>query len=97
MVTLYQLAQQTKPGDRIRWVGKDSEVDDPQARTAKRVVLEPGRVSVEAEGPRDGQARFWVEENGESQAFYGENDRPMGPVRKAQLPKDDFSIGSWRD
>jgi hypothetical protein len=95
MVTLYQLAQKTEPGDRIRWVGEDSDVEKPKPRTVRRVILAEGYIVVEAEGPGDGQARLRVEEDGTSEAWYGGDEESMGPVEKAELVDKDKSTEPW--
>lgn len=83
MATLFELAQQTEPGDNIKWVGEKSDVDDPRPRTVTRVILEIGRITIEAEGPRGADVQFEVEKHGPSKATYqGQN---QGEVDWAEL------------
>lgn len=83
MATLYELAQQTEPGDEIKWVGEASDVDDPLPRTICKVILEVGRISVEAKGPEGADVQFKVPNQGSSNATY--HDRDQGAVVWAEL------------
>ena len=95
MVTLYQLAKQTKPRDRIRWRGVNSDVEKPKPRTVRRVILGEEYVIVEAEGPNGGHARFRAEKGGTSEAWFGKNEESMGAVDKAELVDRDIYTEPW--
>lgn len=59
------------------------------------MILAEGYTVIEADGPDDGQARFRVEEDGSSEAWYGEDEESMGPVAKAELVDKDLSTEPW--
>ena len=97
MVTLYQLATQVEVGDEIRWRGEETDVEKPRPRTVTSVDHGDGSITVEAKGPQGGQAKFRIDESGNSQAWYGkhENEDNMGAVDKAELVDKGISTGPW--
>jgi len=90
-MNLYQLAKQTEPNDKIRWQGEEGTPDNPKQRTVQTVILEVGKVTVEAEGPRGGDARFWVTRDGESQVLFG--NRGQGPIEWAANDTKGLDVG----
>lgn len=89
MATLYELAQQTEPGDKIKWVGEKTDVENPRPRKVTRVILEIDRITVEAEGPEDADVQFEVERPRTSKAKY--QDRDQGEVEWAELVDKNIS------
>lgn len=78
MTSSYEVATQTEPNDELRWQGEKGTADNPKPRTVIRVVLEVGKVTVEAEGPKGGDVGFWVTRDGESRALFG--GEGQGPI-----------------
>lgn len=59
------------------------------------MILATNYTVIEAEGPDGGQACFRVEEDGTSEAWYGEDEESMGSVAKAELVDKDISTEPW--
>ena len=92
MTTVWEVASEAEEGDRIKWVGDDADVDNPEASTVTRVLHEDGMLTVEADGPRGADVCFWVKEDGTSKVLYEGNGQ--GPVDAVELPNK--NIGTRR-
>ena len=97
MVTLYSLAKQTEIGDKLRWRAKKSDVVKPEPRTVTSVEKTEERIAIEAKGPQEGQAGFFVTESGTSRAWYGSKKREMGSVDRAELVEKEIATRPWGD
>lgn len=97
MTDLYELAREAEYGDRIRWVGEDAEVEFPEPRTVQKIVHDEDGIHIEAEGPQGGRARFTVDKDSNSTAWFGQvgEEENMGAVDKAELVDKNISIEPW--
>ena len=83
MTSVWDVASEAEPGDRIIRKGEKSDVENPKLSEVNRVILERQKITVEADGPQGADVGFWVEKNGESHVWHGEDS--MGPVDGVQL------------
>jgi hypothetical protein len=88
MATVWEVAIQVEPGDRIIWRGEKAGVEKPKPATTTRVILELEKITVEGEGPRGADVGFWVKEDGTSRVWHGESN--MGPVDDVELVDKDI-------
>jgi len=89
MASVWEVASEAEPGDKIIWKGEKADVENPKPATVTRVILEKAKITVEAEGPQGADVGFWVENNGESRVWHGDDD--MGPVDGMELVGKDIS------
>lgn len=83
MASVWEVACEADPGDRMIWAGEKADVDNPKPSTVTRIIREVGKITIEAEGPRGADVGFWVEEAGPSRVWHGNHD--MGPVDDVEL------------
>jgi hypothetical protein len=88
MTTVWDVASEAEPGDRIIWKGEKADVEDPKPSQISRVILERQKITLEADGPQGADVGLWVEKNGESHVWHG--DHGMGPVDGVQLVDKDI-------
>jgi hypothetical protein len=83
MASVWEVASEAEPRDRIIWKGEKSKVDNPNPSIVTRIITEEGKITVEAEGPKDADVGFWVKEDGTSRVWHGDDN--MGPVDGVEL------------
>ncbi|WP_158057930.1 hypothetical protein [Halorussus halophilus] len=92
MTTVWEVASEAEMGDRIKWIGEDADVKNPEASTVTRMLREDGMITVEAEGPGGVDVCFWVKEDGTSKVLHQGDEQ--GPVDAVELL--DKNIGTRR-
>jgi hypothetical protein len=83
MASVWEVASEAESGDRIIWKGEKADVENPKPSTVTRVITEVGKITVAADGPRGADVGFWVEKDGTSRVWHG--DENMGPVDGVEL------------
>jgi hypothetical protein len=84
MTTVWEVANEAKPGDQMKWKGEQAGDITPKANTVTRVVLEMEKITVEGEGPRGADVSFWVKRDGTSKVLHQGNGQ--GAVDCVELP-----------
>lgn len=90
MESLRSLTEVLAVGDALAWLGE--EVDAPERvypKEVKKIEDDGGRIRVFADGIHGGSYKYWVDEAGDSEAFFidpnREEPRSMGAVIFAEI------------
>jgi hypothetical protein len=90
MTTVWEVASEAETGDRIKWLGEDADVEQPEASAVTSVRQAEGKITVEAEGPRGAEVGMWVKQDGTSKVLHQGDGQ--GAVDGVELP--DKGIGT---